>query len=139
MGNGYATLKHPRFGAVCERSLEGAYSIPQTIYRRVRKLARNRNQSVDAVLEAGVTMVEASTGPLESEVEAMHPELMAHYAGQYVAIYQGQLIDHDQDEIALLSRLDDQYPDEVVLMKKVRPLPEPELRHRSPRLVRNGS
>lgn len=124
-------------------------SIPQTLYRRARELARSRNQSVDAVLEAGVTLVEASTGPLESEVEAMrreraayqtmHPELMAQYAGQYVAVYQGQLIDHDQNEMALLRRLDDQYPDEVVLMKKVRPLPEPELRHRSPRLVRNGS
>lgn len=124
-------------------------SIPQPLYQRARELARSRNQSVDAVLEAGVSLIEASGARPTSEEEAMrqekaaylamHPELMAQYAGQYVAIYQGQLIDHDQDETALLHRLDDQYPDEVVLMKKVRPLPEPELRHRSPRPVRSGS
>lgn len=94
-----------------------------------------------------VTLVEPSTGPLEREVEAMRqekaaylaipPELMAHYAGQYVAIYGGQLIDHDQDEIALLRRLEARYRHDVVLMKKVRPLPEPQLRHRLLRPVRN--
>ncbi len=102
-------------------------SIPQTLYRRARELARSRNQSVDAVLEAGVALVEASSltvsaaeeqAMIREEVayEAMHPELMAQYAGQYVAVYHGQLIDHDQDVTALLRRLEAQYPDEVVLM-----------------------
>ncbi len=49
-------------------------SIPRTLYCRARELARSRNQSVDVVLEAGVTLVEASAGPLESEVEAMRRE-----------------------------------------------------------------
>lgn len=125
-------------------------SIPQTLYRRARELARSRNQSVDAVLEAGVALVEASSLTVsaaeeqamireEAAYEAMHPELMAQYAGEYVAVFQGQLIDHDQDETALLRRLDAQYPNDVVLMKKVRPLPEPVLHFRSPRFVRNDS
>ena len=61
---------------------------------------------------------------------------MALYAGEYVAIHQKQLIDHDRDELALLRRLDAQYPNDIVLMKQVRPLPEPELRFRSFRKVR---
>ena len=75
----------------------------------------------------------------EAAYRNMHAELMARYAGQYVAIYGGRLIDHDPDELALLRRLDAHHPDNVVLMKRVRPLPEPELRVRSPRLVDNGS
>jgi hypothetical protein len=124
-------------------------SIPQSLYRRARALARVRNQSVDAVLETGVALVEAASILPADEVEVMtqeeaayellHPELMAYYAGEFVAVYQGQLIDHDQDETALLRRLDAHYPNEVVLMKQVRPLPEPELHFRSPRFVTNGA
>lgn len=124
-------------------------SISQALYRRVRELARLRQRPVDDVLEAAVTLAEAALGPSadeevamareEAAYQTMHAELMARYAGEYVAIYQGQLIDHDPSELALLRRLDAQYPHEVVLMKQVRPLPEPELRFRSPRLIRNGA
>ncbi|MCP4427344.1 MAG: hypothetical protein GY803_22890 [Chloroflexi bacterium] len=123
-------------------------SIPQTLYRRVRNLARARKRSVDDVLETAITLAEATLVPAADEeadmaqeedaYEKMHTKLIARYTGEYVAIHQGRLIDHDRDELALLGRLDDQYPNEVVLMKQVRPLPEPELRFRSPRLVRNG-
>ncbi len=120
-------------------------TIPQPIYRRVRDLARIRNQPVDDVLEAAITLAEAAFAPTsdkeammareEAAYRTLHMELMNSYAGEYVAIYQGKLIDHDQDEIALLRRLDAHYPEEVVLMKQVRPLPEPELHIRSPRRV----
>lgn len=123
--------------------------IPQTLYQRVRELARVRKSSVDDVLDSAITLAETTLSQATSEEAAMsreeaayrmmHTELIAHYADEYVAIYQGQLVDHDRDELALLRRLDAQYPNEVVLMKQVRPLPEPELRFRSPRLVPNGS
>ena len=124
-------------------------SIPQTLYRRVRELARVQKRPLPEVLETAITLAEAAQDPNddaeaamtreEAAYRAMHTDLTARYAGEYVAIYQGQLIDHDRDELALLRRLDAQYPNEVVLMKQVRPLPEPELRFRSPRLVPNGS
>jgi hypothetical protein len=65
----------------------------------------------------------------------MHPELIEQYNGQYVAIWQGQLVGHDPDELALLRRIEADYGDEVVLLKQVRPLPEPILQMHSPRLV----
>lgn len=124
-------------------------SISQTLYRRVRELARLRKRPVDDVLEAAITLAEAALLPAadeeaamvqeEAAYRAMHAELMAQYAGEYAAIHQGRLIDHDRDELALLRRLDTHYPDDVVLMKQVRPLPESELRFRSPRLVGNVS
>lgn len=72
------------------------------------------------------------------EVEAyhrLHPELLKKYKGQHVAIYQGQLVDHDTDVEALLLRTMARFPDEVVLMRKVEESPEVVLRFRSPRLL----
>ena len=123
-------------------------TISETLYQRAHELARKRNQPVSDVLEEAITLVEAAQAPSASEEAAMaqeeaayrtmHARLMAEHAGEYVAIYKGDLIDYDEDELALLRRLEEQYPDEVVLMKKVRPLPEPELRFRSPRFIRNN-
>lgn len=124
-------------------------SISQALYRRVRDLARLRKRPMGNVLEAAITLAEAALIPAaveevamaqeESAYRAKHATLMAKHGGEYEAIHQGQLIDHDRDELALLRRLDAQYPDDGVLMKQVRSLPEPELRFRSPRFVRNGS
>ena len=124
-------------------------SIPQTLYRRARELANKRNQPVNDVLEAAITLAEAEMLPTASQEKAMSQEeeayqsmlteLVSQYDGAYVAIYQGQLVDHDADELALLRRLDDQYPDEIVLMKQVRSESLPELRIRSPRLVQSDS
>lgn len=120
-------------------------SIPKPLYQRVRMLAAAQNQPVDDVLETAVTLAEAAIipgmtqtaamGQEEATYRAMHSELMTHYRGEYVAIYQGKLIDHDRDELALLKRLNKSYPDQVVLMKQVKPLPEPELHFRSPRFL----
>ena len=124
-------------------------NIPQPLYQRVRRLARVRKRPLDDVLESAIQLAEETLSSVadddilmsqeETAYQAMHAELTSLYADEYVAIHQGQLIDHDSDELALLRRLDSQYPNEIVLMKRVRPLPEPELRFRSPRFVRNES
>lgn len=72
------------------------------------------------------------------EVEAyhrLHPELLEQYKGQYVAIFQGQLVDHDQDSEALSERILARLPDQVVLQRKVEYSPEVVLQFRSPRLL----
>jgi predicted transcriptional regulator len=119
-------------------------SIPQPLYQRVRNLASAQNRPVDTVLETAISLAEAAADPQDAQVaamvqeetayQAMHAELVRSHLGDYVAIYQGQLIDHDPDELRLLRRLDKAYPNEVVLMKQVRTAPQTELRHRSPRL-----
>lgn len=124
-------------------------SIPQPLYQRVRQLALARKRPLDDVLESAIQLAEAEFVPVndnemlmsqeEAAYETMHAELFTHHAGDYVAIYQGRLIDYDRDEMTLLRRLDADYPNDIVLMKKVRPLPEPELRFRSPRFVGNES
>jgi hypothetical protein len=57
--------------------------------------------------------------------------------GQHVAIYGGQLVDHDQDFAALFERIEKAYPDEFVWLATVGEEPLPTIYHRSTRLIRN--
>lgn len=120
-------------------------TIPQAVYDRVKQLAILRNQKVADLLAEAIALVEADMATPSDEqrmareeaaYQTMYDELKTKYAGEYVAIFNGQLIDHDSDELALLRRLDVQYPDDIVLMRKVSAEPEPDLRMRSPRLIR---
>lgn len=63
---------------------------------------------------------------------AQHAELLAQYPGQYVAIYQGGVIGHDSDQLALLARVEEQYPDAPVLIAPVLATPEETYTMRSP-------
>ena len=69
--------------------------------------------------------------------ETMKAGLLAHHLGEYVAIFQGTVVDHDVDKALLLSRLGQSYADEVVLVRQVRRDPRPPFRLRSPRLHKN--
>jgi hypothetical protein len=63
----------------------------------------------------------------EREAEAfrrLHPTLWQNYAGEYVAIFQEQLVDHGPDLTALFKRIEERYPDNFVLVRPVREEPE---------------
>jgi hypothetical protein len=122
-------------------------SIPQPIYRRVRQLARLRNRPVDDVL---IEVLDQALPPddkpdvaeedaaVEREMHAyiaLHPMLKEKYLGQHVAIYNGQLIDVDEDYGALYQRTDAHYPDEFVWLATVEEEAMPTLVFRSPRLL----
>jgi hypothetical protein len=122
-------------------------SIPQTLYRRARELARSRNRPVDDVL---VELLDQVLPPDENEAVddeetavkremqayiTLHPMLKEKYLGQHVAIYEGKLIDVDQDYGALYQRIDAQYPNEFVWLATVEEEAMPTLVFRSPRLL----
>lgn len=69
--------------------------------------------------------------------ETMKAVLLANYLGEYVAIFQSAVIDHDADKARLLSRLGQTHPNEVVLVRQVRREPRPPFRLRSPRPHKN--
>lgn len=76
--------------------------------------------------------------PLDREIMAfqrLHASLLERYPNQYVAIYQGKLVDHDADKLALFERIDEAYPNEFVLMRPVQAQPEREFHFRSPRYI----
>lgn len=67
---------------------------------------------------------------MAQEAEAyrrLHPTFVQQLLGTYVAIYQGQVADHDPDEDALLTRLRQALPEETILVRKVEAEPEREL------------
>lgn len=77
---------------------------------------------------------------MEQEQAAYHrmlPDLLRQYKGQYVAVYRSEVIDHDRDQTALVVRLDQTHPDDIVLVKLVTDKPDRVLRIPSPRLVRD--
>ena len=68
--------------------------------------------------------------------ERQHATLLANYANQYVALHNGQVIDHDPDLRTLHLRVFAQLGRTTVLLKKVTKEPERELVFRSPRFER---
>ena len=76
---------------------------------------------------------------IKAEAEAfrkMHAALVGQHLGQYVAIHQGQLVDHDADFQALHHRIRQQFGRQSILLRQVTTEPERVLTVRSPRLER---
>lgn len=59
---------------------------------------------------------EAAVALAEAAYRAMHPDLLKTHFGQYVVVYNGELIDFDQDGTALYLRILQQCPDRFVLI-----------------------
>lgn len=59
---------------------------------------------------------------MEKEVaafEEQHSMLVEQYLGEFIAMYQGQVIGHDRDQWALIRRVRSDHPDQVVLFLQV--------------------
>ena len=74
----------------------------------------------------------------QSAYTAMKDKLVEQYLGQYVAIFHGQVVDHDADEVTLIRRVKQRFPGETVHVRQVTNEPERILHFRSPRLIRNA-
>jgi hypothetical protein len=116
------------------------------VYREAQKVAHSTQQNVHDVLADVITRsfqpfpVHENRDAMLKEIKAykaLHPQLVDQFRGQYVAIFQGEMVDHDIDPVELLKRVKQQYPDQTVLQRKVESDPDPVLRFRSPRLFPN--
>lgn len=117
-------------------------TLPDEVYEQAQQLANETAQAVERVVS---NLVEQTLAPFPSHpqrpamlretavFERLHPQLKAHYLGQYVAITKGELVDHDGDGVALLHRIRVAYPNQVVLCRKVEETAVVELHFRSPR------
>ena len=110
--------------------------ISNKLYKQAQELAQQLDKDVSQVLSEHLeatltTSVRAQDLLAEREriaYQKMHSSLLEAYENCYVAIYQGQLVDHDNDKLELIQRLDLNYPDQFVLVRQVLVDPEPELR-----------
>lgn len=64
---------------------------------------------------------------------ALHPTLLKNYPNQYVAIHNGQLVDHDPSGLALSLRIRQQFPNQFVWIAPVKAQAIEEWVMRSPR------
>jgi len=122
-------------------------TIPRQLYKRVQSIAEKQRRRVNDVaqemLEQGLLSLEGFPIRREREREKnafrrLHAALREQYLGQYVAIYGGELVDHDANQAALVARIDKKYPDSFVLIRPVRQEPEIVYEHRSARWAQGG-
>ena len=76
---------------------------------------------------------------IRAEAEAfrsMHAKLAEKYLGQYVAIHNREIVDHDEDFQVLHTRIRQRFGSQPVLLRLVEAEPERVLTFRSPRLER---
>ena len=126
-------------------STEILLTVPDDIYDQVAQAADKLERNVADLLLETITCTFAPP-PIDPKwaqmnrnvaaYQALHAQLVKNYLGRYVAIYQGQLVDHDTDPIILLQRVRAKYPDQVVLRRKVEPVAEREITVRHPRIER---
>ena len=116
-------------------------TIQEQTARQLEQIARHHATSVDALAEQAIRnyiRIEAKQ-ILAREAEAfaaMHKDLVQKHLGQYVALRQGVLVDFDENQLNLLLRIEERFPDEVILIRQVSLEPEKIYNIRSPRIVR---
>lgn len=110
------------------------------VERQLTKIAQNQEVTADELAQKAIwhyLQTEASQ-ILDRETiafRALHAELIAKYPGEYVAIHQGKVIDHDPKLGDIYLRIDEKYPDEIILIKQVQPEIERTFTVRSPRIA----
>jgi hypothetical protein len=123
-------------------------AIPDEMYQRVQRIARLREQEVADVLLESIVLVETEQAVEEEDTivdreeaafKRLHPMLRDKYFGHYVAVYQGELLDHDEDQVALYLRVKEQYPDEFIWIAPVGEEPEETYVLHSPRFVESSA
>jgi predicted transcriptional regulator len=111
------------------------------VAEQVRQLAEGAHIDAEAIVDEALRtyLAQAWKEKLEAETQAFqqqHAALLKQYRGEYVAMYKGQVIDHDPDPRALHLRVFGKLAHTPVLLKQVTDQPEREVVIRSPRFER---
>lgn len=96
---------------------------PRLVWQ-IEQLAAKTTQPVEQVVETAVRayLDELEREAIHRETEvfwAKHTELVNSYLGQFVAIYQGEVIDHDQDVGQLEQRVRERWGATPVLIAPI--------------------
>ena len=111
------------------------------LMERLEQVAAERAMMPGELLEAAVRtyLRQLEREKIKAEAKAfrsMHAELVEKYLGQYVAIYDGKVVDHDEDFQSLHSRIRQRFGRQPVLLRRVTAEPERVLVFRSPQFER---
>jgi len=95
-----------------------------SLVRQIEQLASETTQPVETVLETAVRtyLDELEREAIHRETQAfwaMHDELVKMHLGQHIALYQGQVVDHDEDVSRLERRVQERFGSLPVLIAPV--------------------
>ena len=110
------------------------------LFEQVRRIARWQRVTTDELTSRALAsyLDRLEWEKLQSEMDAFQtqlPALLDAYPDQYVAMHEGQVIDHDADLRTLHSRVYTRMGSVPVLLQKVTATPTPDILVRSPRLA----
>lgn len=105
------------------------------LYRRVEVAAQTHAATVDDILAEAVRrhlwQLDRRKISEESQLfHQQHTELKARYLGQYIAMHEGEVVDHDADFQALRQRVRQRFGPTPVMMMLVEETAEPVLTRR---------
>ena len=94
------------------------------LIERIRDLARETNRDTTQVVETAVKayLDQLDREKLHKEGEAfwaMQADLVAQYPGEFVAVHQGQVVDHDPDVVRLEQRVAERWGEVAILIAPV--------------------
>lgn len=94
------------------------------LVKRVERLAHSTNQRQHQVVETAVQayLDHIEREKIHTETEAfwrMYTDLQKQYLGEYVAVHEEQVVDHDQDVLRLEQRVVDRLGDIAILIAPV--------------------
>jgi len=117
--------------------------IPDQVLAELTPIAEQEDKEVSELVNEALRryLWEAKERKIDQEMEAyraMHAELKRRFLGEYVAIHNGKLIDHDADRRALSRRVRRKYGNVAVLITPVEDEPEREFLMLSPRFERGA-
>lgn len=108
--------------------MQNTIQLPQEMYETVRRKALAQRKTTDDLVIEWVAehlkepTTDENTQALDREVaayEQLKPALLEQYAGQYVAIYQGQVVASGTDKLALVDQVRQRLGNVICYVEKV--------------------
>ena len=116
-------------------------SIREDLFEPIQQIARQERVTIEVLVNEWLTRQLSLAREQKIKEEAVrfqekHTELLTQYAGEYIAMQNSEVLDHDMNLRELYLRIKSRYKNAPILITQVTSNPKPVYSVRSPQLVR---
>lgn len=116
------------------------YTLRPETARALAEQVRSPEESVESLLETAVRrfITERQRAKIHAEEQAFaraREQLLTRYNNHYIAMDEGEVVDHDVELLPLAERVRDRFGTRAILIRRVEETPEPTWRVRRPRVT----